>query len=489
MKVAVVGAGFSGLVAARVLREVGLDVVVYEQDGEVGGVWSPSRHYPGLSTQNDKDSYALSELPMPKHYPEFPSGPQVAAYLQNYVDTFALGPLLQLGHEVVSADLDDAGGWSLTIRDPGGGVTLHRVDHLVVANGVYSQPRRPDWSGADEFEAAGGKILATSDLSDVDTVRNRSVVVVGDGKSASDIAVAVSAVASSTHVVARRLRWKVPKQVGGRVKYQYLLLTRLGENLFRYRGLRGTEGPLHGVADRVRRRLLDGLRGVIVRQLQLGRLGLVPDADFADVASARAALVTDGYYDRVADGTLTVLRDRSIARLGAADAQSTVELSDGTSLSADLLIVATGHRQQVPFLPSTIRKALVDDDGDFRLYRNVLPLAIPHLSFVGYNQSFFSPLSAEIASIWLASLLTGRHHLPSATTQAAETSERLRWSRQRTGGHHSSGANITPFSMHNIDELLNDLHLNIGPLARAKQWLLPVSPSVYRNVLQHLARR
>jgi cation diffusion facilitator CzcD-associated flavoprotein CzcO len=46
-------------------------------------VWSRTRRYPGLETQNNRDSYCLSDFPMPKHYPEWPKGEQVQAHLGN----------------------------------------------------------------------------------------------------------------------------------------------------------------------------------------------------------------------------------------------------------------------------------------------------------------------------------------------------------------------------------------------------------------------
>lgn len=109
MKIAIIGAGFSGLVNARVQREFGNDVTVFDKVSDVGGVWSKSRRYPGLRTQNDKGSYALSELKMSKKYPQWPSGEQVQEYLEEYVDKFNLRPTLRLSTEVLSAEPDDSG--------------------------------------------------------------------------------------------------------------------------------------------------------------------------------------------------------------------------------------------------------------------------------------------------------------------------------------------------------------------------------------------
>jgi hypothetical protein len=57
---------------------------------------------------------------------------------------------------------------------------------------------------------------------------------------------------------------------------------------------------------------------------------------------------------------------------------------------------------------------------------------------------------------------------------------------ERTQGHHARGTNIIPFSMHNIDEVLDEIGANIGPFRRSLQWLLPVDPSSYRGVTKKL---
>ena len=90
MNIAIIGAGFAGLSTAKVLRTVGFDVTVYEKAPDVGGVWSVTRRYPGLRTQNNKGTYAMSDFPMPQHYPEWPTGEQVQAYLADYARHFDL---------------------------------------------------------------------------------------------------------------------------------------------------------------------------------------------------------------------------------------------------------------------------------------------------------------------------------------------------------------------------------------------------------------
>ena len=108
MRVGIVGAGVAGLTTAKVLKEAGHEVVVYDKAPDVGGVWSRTRRYPGLTTQSPKAQYSLSDFPMPSVHRPSPTGlaavtsvsrrragsrPNSVAYAAKYAWTWA-----PLGH-------------------------------------------------------------------------------------------------------------------------------------------------------------------------------------------------------------------------------------------------------------------------------------------------------------------------------------------------------------------------------------------------------
>ena len=66
-KVAVIGAGVSGLAAAKAFKERGHAVTVIERSHALGGVWEPSRSYPDVQTQRPKDLYRYTGKPMQDH--------------------------------------------------------------------------------------------------------------------------------------------------------------------------------------------------------------------------------------------------------------------------------------------------------------------------------------------------------------------------------------------------------------------------------------
>lgn len=493
MRIAVVGAGFAGLATAKVLKELGHEVTIYEKAPDVGGVWSITRRYTGLRTQNNRDSYAFSDLPMPREYPEWPTGAQVQAYLERYVRTFDLKSSLRLSTEVVRAEpTPGQDGWLVTARPSGAPLRApERFDHLVVANGIFSDPVLPRYPGYPDLVRAGGRLVASSQLNDLESVRGKHVVVVGYGKSACDVAAEIGQVAASTTVVARHLLWKMPKLIGGALNMKYLLLTRLGENLFRYQ-TQGTrmERFLHGPGNPVRQGMLDGLGKFVTAQLGLKKLGLVPNGEFADIASSTVSLATDGFYDQVAAGTITVHRDTEISRfVVSADGRTHAELTDGATVRADVVVCGTGFHQRIPFLDDAVTRRLQDDEGNFQLWHQILPHDVPNLTFAGYNSSFFSPLSAEVGALWIGAYLAGAVELPPVDERRALVAERVRWMEERTKGKHARGTNVIPFSMHNVDETLADIGLDISGGQKAKQWLLPIDPKAYAGLLPKLKER
>ncbi|ANZ40084.1 monooxygenase [Lentzea guizhouensis] len=482
MRVAIIGAGVAGLTTAKVLLQAGHDVEVFDSAPDVGGVWSRTRRYPGLTTQSPGAQYSFSDFPMPKDLPEWPTGEQVQRYLESYAHHFGIEPSLRLETTVTSV-VPVADGWEVT-TDAGIGT----YDRVVVANGVFCEPALPDYPGLDEFTAAGGRFIAGSDFHDAEEARGKHVLVVGYGKSACDVTVPISEVAASADVIARQLLWKVPRKIAGVLNFKMLLLTRMGEALFRYRFVRGFEKVLHGPADGIRRSMLNSLGSVSVRQFGLAEHDLMPRGRMEDIVKGAIGLATEGFFEGVASGAIQVRRDMTITRLLGGD-RPRAELADGTVLPADLVVCSTGYTQGVPFLPAEVRTRLFDERGNFALYRQIQPIDVPGLYFNGYNSSFFSPLNAELAALWIAADLAGALRLPDPDTRLAEVTAQLAFMDEATNTHHCRGTKIIPFSMHNADEVLGDLGLQIGRFTRFTHWLNPVAPAAYRKVTPALLAR
>ena len=484
MNIAIIGAGFAGLVAAKTLKEFGHLVTVYEKVADVGGVWASSRTYPTLSTQSDKGSYCFSDWTMPPEYPEWPFAHQVQNYLASYADHFQLNKHIFLSEQVLEVRRLADGDWALRSSK-----RTERYDFVVVASGIFSLPYIPDFAGREEFEERGGRVLHTSQFLDPDIVEGKKVLVVGYGKSSCDVATAATPHASAVYVAARQLLWKAPKKLLGVIPCKFFLLTRLGEGLFRHRKPLGFERFLHGWGSPLRNTLISILRSLTVHQFRLKALRLIPDGAFEDIARSTVSLTTDNFFEYVESGDIKVLRDQRVHRYGIKNDEVGVYLGDETFLPADTVIFGTGWRQEVNFLEPTIREQVLDEEGNFLLYNCVLPLNVQGLAFCGYNSSFFSPLSAEIAALWIATYLDGGLGLPSPEVMEELTRSRLAWMAERTDGRHAKGTNIIPFSMRQIDDLLADMGLRISMLQRLREWIRPVRPGDYHWVKKCLLNR
>ncbi|MEV0107455.1 FAD-dependent oxidoreductase [Nocardia sp. NPDC050799] len=479
-RIAIVGAGIAGLVCAKVLSEDGFAVEVFDRAPDIGGVWSETRRYPGLRAQSSKYTYHFSDHPMPADYPRVLDGARMQEYLASYVRAFGLTDRLRLRTEVVAADPVD-GGWLLEIRDLDG---VHRTscDHLVIANGVFSEPEIPDFAGMTEFGRAGGQLGHSTQFLDVDAVRDRSVVVVGYGAAACDLATEISRVAAETTVVARRLLWKMPRRLAPGLDAERVLLTRTGAAHFRHPEPGRVERLLRGPGRSFRESNLDLIEALVAQRSRATELGLVPPVRFDQAHEAAFGLVADDFADQVAAGRITVCGGTEIAALGGGQAGPYAELSDGRLVRADIVVCATGFQQRVPFLTPYVQRQLTDDHGNFRLYRQILPLQVPHLTFAGYNSSLLSAVGAEVGAHWTSALLTRSLSLPPAETMSERIEARLRWMHEYTGGHHAHGASVTPYALRDIDELLADLGVKLPFAARTAQWVRPARPGDYKVV-------
>ena len=485
MRVGIIGAGVAGLTTAKVLTQAGHEVVVYDKAPDVGGVWSRTRRYPGLTTQSPKAQYSLSDFPMPRDYPEWPTGAQVQAYLAAYASHFGLDPALRLSTEVTSAVPAPGGGWTVTAA----GID-RALRRLVVANGVFCEPAVPRYPGEAEFTAAGGQVLAGTELHDEEQARGKRVLVVGYGKSACDVTVPVSA-GGGEH---RRDR-QAPAVEGAAPDRR---LPQLQDAAADPDG----RGPVQVPAPARRGEVPARAGQPHARQHdQLDRVGVGPPVR---AQAARAWCRPGRWRTSCAARSAWPPRASSRASRPAASWCTRTGPSPGcwpTAVSrppnsttapgcpADLIVCATGFTQGVPFLPADVTRRVLDERGNFMLYRQIRPVDVPGLYFNGYNSSFFSPLNAEMAAIWIAADLAGAVALPAPAAMRQQVADQLAFMDDATDSHHCHGGKIIPFSLHNVDEVLGDLGVNISAAVRAWHWLMPVDPAAYRQIAPAVLRR
>ena len=250
--VCVIGAGVSGLVAAKTFLEEGFDVTVLEKKPGLGGVWEKSRIYPGVTTQSSRHTYCFTDYPMPDDYPEWPNGEQVQKYLQSYADNFGVSERICFQTEVtnISRKTEKQKNWIVSIKtDDEDEIKQENLefDFVLVCNGTFNIPKMPVLAGKEDFIAAGGKILHSSQFNDNSLIKDKRVVIVGYGKSACDIATLAANTAKESTLLFRRSLWKIPKYFFNKIHFEDILMTRFAEIWLSYRKKKGIEKFLHSV--------------------------------------------------------------------------------------------------------------------------------------------------------------------------------------------------------------------------------------------------
>ena len=90
----IIGAGPSGLAAARALAAAGLSFDVFERHSDVGGIWDPSNPntpiYESAHFISSRTQSAFDDFPMPADYPDYPSWKQVLDYIRAFADEYDL---------------------------------------------------------------------------------------------------------------------------------------------------------------------------------------------------------------------------------------------------------------------------------------------------------------------------------------------------------------------------------------------------------------
>jgi thioredoxin reductase len=216
-RVAVIGAGAAGLVAARELARAGLDVTVFERSDTVGGIWvytpetesdplglrGPRIHsslYASLRTNLPRDLMAFTDYPFDSRgggdddWPRFPPHACVRAYLERFARDFGIVDRIRFDTDVAKVEPDGAGGWYIVTTGTTAG--RQRFDAVAVCSGHYAEPRVPTLPGAAVFP---GTQLHSHNYREPARYRGRRVAVLGASASGIDLAREIASVAACVY--------------------------------------------------------------------------------------------------------------------------------------------------------------------------------------------------------------------------------------------------------------------------------------------------
>lgn len=205
-RVVVVGAGPSGLLAARRLSQAGVPFVVYEKNADVGGTWLENV-YPGCRVDVPSHLYTFASAARTDWPEHFCSQEELLRYFRQFAEEFGLYEHIRFRSEVTAAHWDEQRReWALEVRTDHGPVR-DRARAVVTAVGQLNRPRYPDIPGRDLF--AGPSFHSARWDASVDLTGKR-VAVIGTGASAFQFVPEIAGTARELLVFQRTPPWMRP---------------------------------------------------------------------------------------------------------------------------------------------------------------------------------------------------------------------------------------------------------------------------------------
>ncbi|KAH6675357.1 hypothetical protein F5X68DRAFT_235507 [Plectosphaerella plurivora] len=463
--VCIIGAGPSGLVAAKTLLynapAGAFKVTIYEAQKRIGGLWPSSKDdgeglvHPLMITNQSKHTMHFSDFAWEPEDPQFPRAWMVGRYLERYLRRYP-GADVQLGHRVVKTDQVEGGKWSVTVRSDTGDEQSSVFDHLVVTTGFFGTPIIPDvvpqdpaakvvhsskYRNLEELLGAGnpngGKILVVGgQMSGVETA----------GTIANHLSSAVNSPTKSTiegidkytiHHLIQRPSWifplyTSPKPAHGAAPF-------FPVDLGSY-NLNNRPHPLVNTQGHITEEAAVRTHGIF--QATLGNDQSIFDPAIAvqgdDTSKPAYLAMSENYSEFVRSGLITVSRGKLQTLEGTT---AVLQESDERIDNVAAVVLGTGFDASacVSFLPEAALKTL-----DFQPEHKGFPLALgfhatqhrdlPTLGFVGFYRSpYWGVMEMQarfLAALWTPESLGPRPATLDAALQDTTDEERTKALRQ-----------------------------------------------------------
>ena len=334
LRVAVIGAGMSGILAAIELQRAGIDdVVVYEKADRLGGTWRENT-YPGLTCDVPSHFYSYSFALNPEWSQRFAPGAEIEAYFEDVARRYGVEQRIRYGAEVSRCAFED-GRWRLATGDGRTDV----ADVVIAATGVLHHPAYPDIAGLDTFAGARFHSARWDHAVPLD---GRRVGVVGTGSTAIQIVTALVDRVATLHLFQRTPQWIAPAA--------NLAYTDEERETFRRE-----PAAMEAIREDTTRAFEDGFANVLVdvdspmllaiQQVCEANLDTVRDPVLRERlrpnyrAACKRLVMSDGFYEAIQRPNATLVTE-GIERVEPAG----VRTRDGALHELDVLVLATGFR-------------------------------------------------------------------------------------------------------------------------------------------------
>jgi len=405
-RVAVIGAGASGLVGIKCLVDEGLEPVCFERTTDIGGLWNyTDQSQEGQACvmkttviNTSKEMMCYSDFPIPDDYPNFMHNSMVQEYFKLYLDHFGLGKYIRFQTSVLSVDKAESfakdGKWVLKIKNlKDGSETTETFDAVLVCTGHHAEKNTAHFQGIETFE---GKIVHTHDYKDHRGYEDKRVVVVGIGNSGGDVATELGKVSKQVFLSTRRGSWVINRIAESGHPADMLHIKRVSQEIVKLL----PRNFFNFIAESRLNNRFDHCN-----------FGLKPEHRF----DSQHPMVNDDLPNRIICGAVVV--KPNIKRIS----KRTVEFEDGSVVEdIDAIIMATGYKFGFPFIDKSVIEV---KNNKVELYKYCFPprLEQPSMAVIGFIQPWGAIMPiAELQCRWAARVFKGVQPLPSKEVMMAD---------------------------------------------------------------------
>ncbi|MGW4242196.1 flavin-containing monooxygenase [Nocardia sp. NPDC004722] len=341
-RIAIVGAGISGICMAVALQQAGFtDFTLYEKADDYGGTWRDNS-YPGLVCDVPSRYYQFRFAMNPEWTQLYSAGPEIKRYLVGVAREHGLHRHTRFGTEVTSAAFD-GNAWQVTTSDGG----AREFDFVLCATGFLHHPNRPDIPGLDEF---GGTVMHSARWRHDVELTGKRVGVIGTGSTGTQLVSALAGKVPEVVLFQRTPQWILPtvnRSYSPISKWLYKTAPALGAVPYLFNRAAFavfSQGLVH--PGRVRRLIQwvveRNLRSVKDPEL---RRKLTPDYQ----AMCKRLVVSDRFYQAIQRPDATLVTEG----IDHIDAKGVVT-RDGRRHDLDILVLATGFDSHAFMRPMAI---------------------------------------------------------------------------------------------------------------------------------------
>jgi cation diffusion facilitator CzcD-associated flavoprotein CzcO len=394
-KIAIIGAGMSGIAAVIKLRRAGYnDLVVFEKADRVGGTWRENR-YPGLSCDIPSRWYSFRFALNPDWTHRFSYGPEIQSYMEKVARDFDVESVVRFGTRVETLDYE-APNWRLVTGDD----EELLYDIVIGATGILHKPVLPDIEGLESFE---GACFHSARWDHSVELAGKRVGVIGTGSTAAQIIGDITDQVEKMVVFQRTPQWMVPlaqTEYSPLVKRIYRLfpfLQWLPYYLYFLVGLRTFGAATVGdkkMQARISKACLDNLeQNVADPEL---RARLTPDYQ----AACKRLILCSSFYPAISSENAALVTDPIVRATPTG-----VETDQGEFHELDVLVLATGFDPSAFILPT---KVTGEKGRDLEKFWDRAPRALRAVAMPGFPN--FWMLEGPTGPVGNLSLITISEH-------------------------------------------------------------------------------